>query len=245
MMMAKNKNNLSRNIPERVKKEIRQSDGFGCIFCGCPIIEYEHIEPTFVEAKEHDPAKMTLLCSYHHTNVTKGIISKSQVWNQKLLAQAKNKKIVYADDERQNISMLLIGTNEIHIKQRCVILSVYQKDIIWIDKNNDGKLVLNGTFNDSKGNHIVTIKSNEYIVSDQRLCSDMTFIGSIYTIRDQSGSVVFKIDFNSQKLKLIRINTSIFGRIIQICSNGDFIIDEAITIKATTFDNCGGVFSLA
>lgn len=44
---------LSRDIPEAVKRQVRQRDGFGCIICGSAIIEYEHFEPEFHAAKFH------------------------------------------------------------------------------------------------------------------------------------------------------------------------------------------------
>ena len=78
-----NKHGLSRNIPPSIKREIRVAAGFGCVMCGSIIYEYEHIEPTFKDAKEHGPHKMTLLCSLHHDKVSKKIISKKKIWEDK------------------------------------------------------------------------------------------------------------------------------------------------------------------
>ena len=58
----KNKFELSRTIPEPIKRQIRQDSGFGCVICGLGIIQYEHVDPEFHLAKIHDPSKMTLLC---------------------------------------------------------------------------------------------------------------------------------------------------------------------------------------
>jgi 5-methylcytosine-specific restriction endonuclease McrA len=32
-------------IPEGVKREVRQRCGFGCVICGLPIYEYDHLVP--------------------------------------------------------------------------------------------------------------------------------------------------------------------------------------------------------
>ncbi|HBP86419.1 MAG TPA: HNH endonuclease signature motif containing protein [Nitrospirales bacterium] len=74
-----NKYGLSRYIPENVRRQIRKESGFGCVICGGAFITYEHIDPTFAEAREHDPQKMTLLCWGCHGRVTKGVWSKDKV----------------------------------------------------------------------------------------------------------------------------------------------------------------------
>lgn len=74
-----NKHGLSRTIPEQIKREIRQQCGFGCVICGCAIYHYEHIDPVFAEAKEHEPSKMALLCGGCHDKVTRGYWSKNKV----------------------------------------------------------------------------------------------------------------------------------------------------------------------
>ena len=75
-MGKKNKYDLNRDIPNLVKRQVRQSCGFGCVICGASIIDYEHVDPIFAEAKEHDPEKITLLCPQHHAKVTRGFLSK-------------------------------------------------------------------------------------------------------------------------------------------------------------------------
>jgi hypothetical protein len=78
-MSNKNKFGLSRDIPDPIQRIVRQRSGFGCVICGCAIYTYEHIDPTFEEATEHNPDNMTLLCGTCHSYVTKGIWSKDKV----------------------------------------------------------------------------------------------------------------------------------------------------------------------
>ncbi len=74
-----NKYGLSREIPEPTKLKIRQHCGFGCIFCGNALYQYEHVDPPFSEAKEHDPDHIVLLCGGCHDRVTRGLLSKESV----------------------------------------------------------------------------------------------------------------------------------------------------------------------
>ena len=79
MKNKKNKNGLSRNIDSETKRIIRQKCGFGCVICGCAIYQFEHVDPVFSEAKEHNPDNIVLLCATCHDSVTRGIWSKEKV----------------------------------------------------------------------------------------------------------------------------------------------------------------------
>ncbi len=74
-----NKHGLSRVIGSEIQRTIRRNSGFGCVICGKAIGEYEHVDPPFWDAVEHDPRKMTFLCLEHHGRVTKGWTSKQEV----------------------------------------------------------------------------------------------------------------------------------------------------------------------
>lgn len=47
-----NKYGLKDTISSLVKREVRQRCGFGCVNCGNAVYQYEHLDPTFAEAKE-------------------------------------------------------------------------------------------------------------------------------------------------------------------------------------------------
>lgn len=57
---------LSRDIPDPIKRVVRQECGFGCVICGCAIYHYAHFGIPFRDATEHDPKQMALLCEPHH-----------------------------------------------------------------------------------------------------------------------------------------------------------------------------------
>lgn len=77
--MPKNRYGLSRTIPERVKREVRQRSKFGCVLCRVGFYEYEHIDPPFEHATVHDPSRICCLCSSCHSAVTRGQRSKESV----------------------------------------------------------------------------------------------------------------------------------------------------------------------
>jgi len=52
-------------ISDPIKREVRQRCGFGCVICGVPIYDYEHMVP-HTEVQEHLANNVTLLCPTHH-----------------------------------------------------------------------------------------------------------------------------------------------------------------------------------
>jgi hypothetical protein len=64
---------VSRNIPLPTKRTVRQRCGFGCVICGFPLYEYEHLLG-FAEVKRHIDDEITLLCDQHHRERTSGLL---------------------------------------------------------------------------------------------------------------------------------------------------------------------------
>jgi hypothetical protein len=60
-------------IPEPVKREVRQRCCFGCVICGLPLCEYDHLVP-YAEVRTHDPTNLVLLCDQHHREKTGGLL---------------------------------------------------------------------------------------------------------------------------------------------------------------------------
>src|SRR5215470_1873155 len=60
-------------IPEPTKRLIRQRCGFGCVICGLPLYEYEHMLG-WANVERHEAAEITLLCDQHHRERTNGLL---------------------------------------------------------------------------------------------------------------------------------------------------------------------------
>jgi hypothetical protein len=65
-------------IPDPVKREVRQRCGFGCVVCGLPLYEYDHIIPYSIE-KDHRPENLVLLCDQHHREKTSGLLPQGEL----------------------------------------------------------------------------------------------------------------------------------------------------------------------
>ena len=65
-------------IPSHIKRKVRQRCGFGCVICGLPIYEYDHV-PGYERVKRHRADELTLLCPMHHAEKTKGLLPVDRV----------------------------------------------------------------------------------------------------------------------------------------------------------------------
>src|SRR4030042_2333444 len=63
----------SRNIPLPIQREVRRRCGFGCVICGMPLYEFEHM---LGWAKVPRPVteEITLMCDQHHRERTAGLL---------------------------------------------------------------------------------------------------------------------------------------------------------------------------
>ena len=65
------------DIPEPVKRQLRQEAGFGCVRCGLPIIEYHHIIERAVESHNR-PGDMMAVCPLFHSEITSGAVTEAE-----------------------------------------------------------------------------------------------------------------------------------------------------------------------
>lgn len=80
-MTQYNKHGVSRNIPEPIKREVRQRCGFGCVNCGSPIYDYEHWNPPFEDLKDCHKAEGIALCCPMCHRKKGGLISNEEYEN--------------------------------------------------------------------------------------------------------------------------------------------------------------------
>ena len=63
----------SRNIPLPVQHEVRQRCGFGCVVCGLPLYQYDHLLG-WANVHRHLAGEITLLCDQHHREKGAGLL---------------------------------------------------------------------------------------------------------------------------------------------------------------------------
>ena len=190
---SKNKFGLSRYIPSEIKQQIRKDAGYGCVFCGCVLVEYEHIDPEYHNAKEHNPEKMTILCPLCHDKVTKKIISKKKVLDAKSNPKALKDGFVH--------DMLMVVTENLELRlgntissMMAIAVRLYGKPIFWFEKNVDDEFLLCAIFYGANGKAIAYINRNEYIAIIDK--QDIVSKGTRLTITDPKDGVLLDLSRN-------------------------------------------------
>lgn len=246
-MSDKNKHGLSRYIPEDVKRKVRQKCGYGCVVCGTAIIEYEHVDPEFSEAKEHDPEKIVLLCSQCHAKVTRKFISKELV----KLASEKPASIKrnYASEMFQLLATtpkFVIGG--VSITNTPIPLKVKGYPVIQVKpaEEKGAPARFSATFFNSRGELSLQIIDNEWRVNSGNW--DFEAVGGYVIIRDNQGKISLKLRVSDtdgivvEKINMLIDSYRIEGNTTELFIRGDE--GTNIICRGMMIDNCAVGFSL-
>jgi hypothetical protein len=246
MGSEKNKHGLNRYVPSDIRARIRRDAGFGCVICGCVLVDYEHIDPEFNQAKEHNPEKMTLLCISCHGRVTRKIISKKAVW------EAKNNPRSLQDGYVHDL--LFVNTDEMEIKignssskNTKTILTIHGKPVIWFEPPfEDGEpSKLCAIFYDENGEAISYVNRNQFtaLSTNQDVWSESTKLsitanGVRCLVMDREGGALLHISKKQGK----NLDTS-----ITIDIQDSLIINQGgstVSIGKFRVENCGSAIFL-
>jgi hypothetical protein len=241
-----NKHGLKRYVPSDIRAQIRRDAGFGCVICGCVFIDYEHIQPEFSDAKEHDPQRMTLLCIDCHGRVTRKLISKKMVWaakeNPKSLQDGFVHDVLFVDTDEMEIR---IGNSS--SKNTKTFLTIHGKPVIWFEPKiqEDEPSKLCAIFHNDSGESVSYINRNQFtaLTNNQDIKSESTELSIIATNKkcltiDREGGEVLKIT----KMEGSYLNTSVF-----IDGNDNLIVkqgESTFTLGNFRVENCGSAINL-
>jgi hypothetical protein len=209
MPKTSNKHGLTRAIPEAVKRQVRQACGFGCVCCGLAIVTYEHIDPEFHDAQNHDPNKMALLCGSCHDRVTRGF------WSKETIKQARRDpfcirqgKCHDAFDIGEGDLAVWIGTvKAVNVES---ILKVDETVLLSIEPPEEpgAPYRLSGEFYDDSGNLLFRISKNEWF---GETCNwDMETIGGTIVIKSKPSTVNLKVRCNPPRGIIIEKMSMLF-----------------------------------
>ena len=188
----------SRNIPLPIQREVRQRCGFGCVICGLPLYEYEHMEEWAV-VKRHVADEITLLCDQHHREKTGGLLPVEVVkaankapFNLKE-GNSKPYNLHFAGTE----ATIEIGSNSFSCKDNgygtaMVPVSVDGTPLIGLILA-DGHLLLNLVVFDECNVPVLHIKNNQLIYTTSPW--DIQLVGKKLIIREAHKKILFEVEF--------------------------------------------------
>ena len=188
----------SRNIPLPIQRKVRQRCGFGCVICGMPLYEYEHMKD-WAQVYRHVTEEITLLCDQHHREKTGGLLPKEAVWeanrNPYNLREGVSKPYSLHFSGRE--AEIVIGGNRFTCEDQgygtiMVPLSVDDMPLIGFILG-DGHLLLNLVIFNDFNKPALHIKNNQLFYSMSPW--DIQLVGTTLTIREAHRKILVEIEF--------------------------------------------------
>lgn len=182
------------DIPEPVKRIVRQEAGFGCCNCGLPIVEYHHIVRDSQKSED-----IMLLCPTHHYEATVNAMLEQE---QRLLkANPFNINAGYVE------GMLKVNQDTPAINVGSVQF-VGEGDFLIVDGENllsvrivEGRLEISMKLYESSDRLIAEIDGNEWISGD-RLPWDLACSFQWLRIRSKPRDIELEIDARSYPFEI-------------------------------------------
>lgn len=186
-----------------MQREIRQRCGFGCVICGLPLYEYDHIIG-WAETKEHIANEITLLCDKHHREKTSKLLPNETVIkankNPYNLKEGVSKPydLHYSGSECEtNIGSIIITTKDEGYGTEIIPLSIDDIPIIGFIMS-EGHLLLTLNLFDDHNNFILRVINNHLIYSISPW--DIEFVGRNLIIREAKSNIFIDIKFEVPRL---------------------------------------------
>jgi HNH endonuclease len=185
-------------IPAPIKRQVRQRCGFGCVICGLPLYEYDHLVP-WSEVEEHDPDNIVLLCDQHHREKTNGLLPIEQVLaaNEAPANLATGVSTPYDLHYDGNSCEAMIGSNihewpKIHDGLLTIPVLIDDTPIIMF-RVEDEHLLLTVQLFDEENALIVQVVDNELVFSAEEW--DVEFQGRTLIVRSTPRNIFVRITF--------------------------------------------------
>ena len=190
---------ILRDIPEPLKRQLRQEAGFGCCACGYPFIEYHHIIP-FSKLHEHNPDNMIALCPIHHHQGDIGAIDEvhQRHWKREpynIFRGFANGQLLVKD----KILAVEIGTN-FFVGAGFKFL-VNDEPLLQMRADEDGRLLISLDLYDEDNNQLLSVVDNEWIIGDP-LPWDFEFLENVLKLRLKERDVRIVLDARSIPFKI-------------------------------------------
>ena len=242
--MSSDKECTSRNIPLPIQREVRQRCGFGCVICGMPLYEYEHMAE-WAEVKRHVAEEITLLCDQHHREKTAGLLPKKDV--EAANANPYNLRTGVSKPYNLHFSgkeaCVEIGGNSFTCEDKgygtaMVPISVDGTPLIGLILA-DGHFLLNVVVFDEFNHPVLHIKNNQLYYSTSPW--DIQLVGTTLTIREAHRKILLEFDFQPPNKVVVRRGRFLRNGVeILIRPENILVTNNSIVVSGYSGRNCFG-----
>jgi len=195
--------NPSRDIPDAIKRIVRQRCGFGCVICGVPLYEFDHME-TWAKEQEHDANNITLLCDQHHKEKTNKWLPLETV---KLANKNPHNKTVLVSPwyklhlNGETFSVQLGSNTFFASKGQLTVIRIDDLDLLSF-KQVDGRFLMTMALFDDDDHFVATIIDNQLMFGTEQW--DVKVEGTRLQFRRKLGDIFLDIEFAPPSKVIIR-----------------------------------------
>jgi hypothetical protein len=234
----------SRNIPRPIQREVRQRCGFGCIICGLPLYEYDHMEE-WALVQRHVAEEITLLCNQHHREKTAGLLPKETVKeaNANPFNLQKSVSKPYTPHFSGKQAEIIIGSNSFTCEDQgygtiMVPISIDGLPLVGFVLG-DGHLLLNLAVFDEYNVLVLQIKDNHLYYST--VPWDIQLVGTTLRIREAHRKILLEVEFKPpNKVTISRGRFLRNGVEVLVRPDSILISNNGMYIRGNHAHNCYG-----
>jgi len=213
------------NIPLPIQRKVRQRCGFGCVICGFPLYEYEHMEEWAI-VKRHVAEEITLLCDQHHREKTQGLLPKEVVIKENKnpynLREGVSKPYnlhYYGDTVEVVFGNISFRTED----KELIPLLIDNTPIIYFVLN-DNHFLLNMLLFDEYNQLIFRIQDNVLVYKTD--IWDIQLVGRKLTIRQEHRNILIEIIFQTPNKVIINKGRFLLNGIEVIISPDNILVNK-------------------
>ncbi|MGJ7496320.1 HNH endonuclease [Variovorax sp. RT4R15] len=213
-----NKYGLSRTIPAEVARAVRQRDGFGCVICGNALIDYDHVDTEFADAREHTVDGIVLLCPQHHAEKTRKMLGLARLLQAKSAPAAKQSGFSFAGwDPSLTPPTIVMGGATFIRTPAPLILEGVRPLVVAPPEEAGGPYQLSARFFNSTGLPTLSIVRNEIRAHSNW---DVELVGGVMTVREGPRKTALEVQFlPGEGIRVTKMNMLVRG--YRVIGNGD------------------------
>lgn len=236
------------SIPAEIKREVRQRCGFGCVICGCPIYEYDHVVE-WSKTRHHKADELTLLCSKHHSEKTKKLLPREKV----IAANDQPYNLVNGKSSAQtlyysgNDFKMELGGSVSTFKglkdgQTFSPFAIDGQPVVSFTIDG-GDVLLNIKITNEAGEDLFRVNKSELIYSVGMW--DIEWVGQTLTMREGFREILLEIEFDPpNKVSINRGSLHFNGIELEIGRDYIFCLNNVSLIMNCTVNGLGYGFAL-
>ncbi len=228
----------ARNLPIQIENQLRKEALYGCMICGCPVLEYVNI--TQQDSDVFLPENMIVLCPIHRNKYHNNDLHEYELRDAKISPYNKE----HEHDAFTVISPdIAINVGKCKFVNTPRILVVDDFDIITVKRNSeDHKYILfDVNFFDSLNNLKAVLSENSWHSERTDFDWIIRYEPRHLSIQKPSDTVLFdaKIENNKEEITVLVDGFNYNGSLIKITQN-EILVDKeeiALDLKGTSMKN--------